>query len=197
MDIWFQRLSYVGELGWELYIAIKESKKIYEMIHDVGKNHNLVHAGRLAMDIMRMEKGYLHWGHDITPAENPFEAGLGFAVHLNKKEDFIGKQALLKIRQKPLKKQLIKLTLDDSIPGKPLLLHDEPIYSDGKIVGETTSGNYSFNFKKNMSFGYINLPDTKEELKQKKFQIEVAKIKYNATLQLTALHDPKNVLIRN
>ena len=76
-------------------------------------------------------------------------------------------------------------------------MHDEPIYSDGKIVGETTSGNYSFNFKKNMSFGYINLPDTKEELKQKQFQIEVAKIKYNATLQLTALHDPKNVLIRN
>ena len=186
MDIWFQRLSYVGELGWELYIAIKESIKIYEMIHDVGKNHNLVHAGRLAMDIMRMEKGYLHWGHDITPAENPFEAGLWFAVHLNKAEDFIGKQALLKIRQKPLKKQLIKLTLDDSIPGKPLLLHDEPIYFDGKIVGETTSGNYSFNFKKNMSFGYINLPDTKEELKQKKFQIEVAKIKYNATLKLTA-----------
>ena len=80
IDIWFQRLSYVGELGWELYIPIKESKKIYEIINNIGKNFNMVHAGRLAMDIMRMEKGYLHWGHDISPAENPYESGLDFAL---------------------------------------------------------------------------------------------------------------------
>ena len=76
-------------------------------------------------------------------------------------------------------------------------MHDEPIYCDGEIVGETTSGNYSFNFKKNMSLGYINLPNTKIELQQKQFQIEVAKIKYTATLQLTALHDPENFLIKH
>jgi len=73
-----------------------------------------------------------------------------------------------------------------------LLLHDEPIYCEGKIIGETTSGNYSFNYKKNMALGYLNLLDSKEELQKKQFQIEVAKIKYDATLQLTALHDPKN-----
>ena len=89
------------------------------------------------------------------------------------------------------------LTLNESIPGQPLLLHDEPIYCEEQIVGETTSGNYSFKYKKNMSLGYINLLNTKKELQQKKFQIEVAKIKYNATLQLTALHDPENFLIRH
>ena len=143
-----------------------------------------------------MEKMYLHWGHDISPAENPFEAGLGFAARLEKEENFIGKQALLKIQKIPLKKQLVMLTINDSKPGHPLLLHDEPIYCDGKIVGETTSGNYSFNYKKNMSLGYINIPNSKKEIQHKQFQIEVAKIKYNATLELNALHDPKNILIK-
>ena len=89
------------------------------------------------------------------------------------------------------------LTLNDSNPGKPLLLHDEPIYLDGQIVGETTSGNYSFNYKRNMSLGYINLPNTKKELQQQEFKIEVAKKIYNAKLQPIALHDPENILIKN
>ena len=143
-----------------------------------------------------MEKGYLHWGHDISPEENPFEAGLGFAVKLNKEHDFIGKNFLVDAKLKP-KKQLIMLTLLESSPGKPLLLHDEPIYCDGKIVGETTSGNYSFNYNKNMSFGYINLNIPKNELLQKKFQIEVAKTKYDALIQISSLHDPDNFLIKN
>jgi len=196
VDIWFQRLSFVGELGWELYIPIKESKKIYEIIHEAGKNHNLVHSGRLAMDIMRMEKGYLHWGHDITPEENPFEAGLGFAVKLNKEQDFIGKKALKKIDQSQLTKKLCMFTLEKSEPGKPLLLHEEPIYLDGTIVGITTSGNYSFNFNKNMSFGYINNYHLLNDLKNKTFEIEVAKKKYRANLEFQALHDPKNIMIK-
>jgi len=196
VSIWFQRLSYVGELGWELYIPMDQTNKIYELIDKVGKKYNLVHAGAHAMDIMRMEKGYLHWGHDISPEENPYEAGLGFAVKLNKNCDFIGKKALLNSKSYQ-KKQFIMLTLDNSSPGAPLLLHDEPIYLDGKIIGETTSGNYSFNYNKNISFGYVNLSNSKKELQNKNFQIEVAKIKYNATLQLTSLHDPKNILIKN
>ena len=196
ISIWFQRLSYVGELGWELYIPIQHAKKIYHYLIKAGASYDLIHAGAHAMDIMRMEKMYLHWGHDISPAENPFEAGLGFAARLEKEEDFIGKQALLKIQKIPLKKQLVMLTINDSKPGHPLLLHDEPIYCDGEIVGETTSGNYSFNYKKNMSLGYINIPNSKKEIQHKQFQIEVAKIKYNATLELNALHDPKNILIK-
>ena len=195
IEIWFQRLSYVGELGWELYIPIDQSKIIYEKIHQVGKNHNLVHAGRLAMDIMRMEKGYLHWGHDITPAENPYEAGLGFAVKINKEIDFVGKKALINLNPKK-NKQLIMLSLINSEPGNPLLLHDEPIYFDGKIVGETTSGNYSFNYNKNMAFGYINSTIDIRKDNINIIEIEVAKNKYKAKIELEPLHDPKNILIK-
>ena len=196
VEIWFQRLSYVGELGWELYIPINESKKIYELINEIGNKYNLVHAGRLAMDIMRMEKGYLHWGHDITPEENPFEAGLGFAVKLNKDYDFIGKNSLINLKSN-LKKQLVMLTLVNSVPGKPLLLHDEPIYFDGKIVGETTSGNYSFCYNKNIAFGYIDSKINLNNIKKDNFEIEVAKNKYTAKIELNPLHDPQNILIKS
>ncbi|MDC0195252.1 FAD-dependent oxidoreductase, partial [Alphaproteobacteria bacterium] len=129
VSIWFQRLSYVGELGWELYIPISEAKKIYEIIMAVGKEFNLVHAGAHALDIMRMEKGYLHWGHDISPGENPYEAGLNFAIKSNEDYDFIGKSSLIN-RKNNLRKKFAMFVLDQSIPGKPLLLHDEPIYYD-------------------------------------------------------------------
>ena len=196
IEILFQRLSYVGELGWELYIPINESKKIYEIICKEGVNFNLVHSGRLAMDIMRMEKGYLHWGHDISPEENPFEAGLEFAVKLNKDHDFIGKNSLLNSKSN-LKKQLVMLSLVNSEPGKPLLMHDEPIYYNGKIVGETTSGNYSFCYNKNLSFGYIISSIDINEAKNTFFEIEVAKKKYKAKLEPEPLHDPKNILIKS
>ena len=104
------------------------------------------------MDIMRMESGFLHWGHDISPEENQYQAGLNFVVSYKKNIDFIGKDALLKIKdQKPLK-QFVMLTLKNSKPGEPLLLHDEPICLKDKIIGRTTSGNYSFNFNKNLAF---------------------------------------------
>ena len=196
ISIWFQRLSYVGELGWELYIPIKDAKNIYEIIVKDGEKFKLTHAGAHAMDIMRMEKGYLHWGHDISPGENPFEAGIGFAVKLNKEEDFIGKENLIKIKDKK-NKQLVMLTLEKSEPGYPLLLHDEPIYYEGKIVGETTSGNFSFNYNKNMAFGYIKSNINIEVAKNRFFEIEVEKIKYKANLQTQSLHDPKNLLIKS
>jgi 4-methylaminobutanoate oxidase (formaldehyde-forming) len=196
VSIWFQRLSYVGELGWELYIPIDQAKKIYEIIDKEGKNFNLVHAGAHAMDIMRMEKGYLHWGHDISPAENPYEAGLEFAVKLNREYDFIGKKSLIEAKNNQ-KKQFAMFTLDQADPGFPLLLHDEPIYYGGKIVGETTSGNFSFNYNKNMAFGYIEFSIDKEVAKDNFFEIEIEKIKYKAHLEINPLHDPKNSLIKS
>ena len=196
ISIWFQRLSYVGELGWELYIPIKDAKNIYEIIVNQGKKFNLNHAGAHAIDIMRMEKGYLHWGHDISPGENPYEAGIGFAVKLNKKENFIGKENLVKIKDKNNKK-LVMLTLEKSEPGFPLLLHDEPIYYKGEIVGETTSGNFSFNYNKNMAFGYIRSDINFESTKNNFFEIEVGKIRFKANLETQSLHDPKNLLIKS
>jgi len=187
-EIWAQRLSYVGELGWELYMDMKDSKEIYNLIIDIGKEFNISNCGMLAMDTMRMESGYLHWGHDISPEENQYQAGLQFTISYKKNIDFIGKKALLKIKEKTLSKNFIILTLQNSKPGEPLILHDEPIYLEDKIIGRTTSGNYSFNFKKNLAFGYVSVDLSKEDLMNKKLYIEVAKIKYIAELQSKSLN---------
>ena len=196
-EIWIQRLSYVGELGFELYIKKNESKELYNLIIEKGKEFDISNCGMFAMDTMRMEKGYLHWGHDISPEENQYEAGLGFAISYKKNIDFIGKKAIEKIKKEKIKKRMIMMTLKNSKPGSPLLLHDEPIYCEDKIVGRTTSGNYSFYYKKNMSFGYINLIDSIEELSKKTFFIEVEKKKYEAILHIHALHDHENKLIKS
>jgi len=195
--IWAQRLSYVGELGFELYTKMNESKEIYNLIVDKGKEFNLSHCGMFAMDTMRMEKGYVHWGHDMSPEENQYEAGLKFAVSFKKNIDFVGKKAIEKIKSEKIKKKMIMLTLKKSKPGSPLLLHDEPIYCDGKIVGRTTSGNYSFNYEKNMSFGYLNLVSPIEELAKKTFFIEVEKKQHEAILQTRPLHDPENKITKS
>ena len=191
IKIWAQRLSYVGELGYELYIEKKDAKKIYELIIDKGKNFNLSNCGMHAMDIMRMESGFLHWGHDISPKENQYEAGLSFTISTKKDVDFIGKQALDKIKNEKNKSRFAIFTLKDSKPGKPLLLHDEPIYLGDKIIGRTTSGNYSFIYNKNLSFGYINSNLSNQELIDKPLFIEVAKKKYPAIMELKPLKDKK------
>ena len=186
-----QRLSYVGELGFELYMDISHSKEIFKIILEKGKNFNLSLCGVHAMDIMRMETGYVHWGHDISPEENQYEAGLKFAISFSKNVDFIGKKALEKIKNHKPKKKLIMLTLDKNIPGEPLLLHDEPIYLKDKIIGRTTSGNYSFCFNKNISYGYIKT-EFESELNQNNIFIEVEKEKYPAKVLKRALNN-KNI----
>ena len=103
-----------------------------------------------------MESGFLHWGHDISPEENQYQAGLSFTISNKKNVDFIGKKALDKIKKEKIERRFSMFTLKDSNPGEPLLLHDEPIYLDDQIIGRSTSGNYSFNFKKNLTFGYID-----------------------------------------
>jgi len=137
----------------------------------------------------------LHWGHDISPEENQYEAGLGFAISYKKNVDFIGKSALIKIKNKKIKKKLITLSLKNSKPGSPLMLHDEPIYLGSKIIGRTTSANYSFNYKKNIAFGYIN-SKINLNLKDIEIKIEVEKKKYKAILETKPLHDPENKIIK-
>jgi glycine cleavage system aminomethyltransferase T/glycine/D-amino acid oxidase-like deaminating enzyme len=182
VNIWAQRLSYVGELGFELYIKNKDAKEIYNLIITAGEEFKLSHCGAHAMDTMRMESGFLHWGHDISPEENQYQAGLNFAISYKKPFDFIGKEKLLKIRDQKLDRRFVMLTLKESKPGEPLLLHEEPIYLDDKIIGKTTSGNYSFNYNKNLSFGYINYAFSNEQLVDKSLYIEIEKKKYSAEL---------------
>ena len=190
-QIWTQRLSYVGELGYEIYIEKNKAKEIYDLIVDKGKKYQLGHCGTHAMDIMRMESGFLHWGHDISPEENQYEASLNFAISYKKNVDFIGKKALLKIKDKKQIKKFIMLTLKQSKPGEPLILHDEPIYLDGKIIGRTTSGNYSFNFNKNLAFGYVKMEKDLISIKDKILEIEIEKNKYKAEI-LTKPLNQKN-----
>jgi len=178
IDVWTQRLSYVGELGYELYIQKENGKEIYDLIVETGKNYNLTHCGAHTMDTMRMESGFLHWGHDISPEENQYQAGLNFTISYKKPFDFIGKEKLLKIKNQKLDRRFVMLALKESKPGEPLLLHEEPIYLDDKIIGKTTSGNYSFNYNKNLSFGYINCDFSNEQLVNKNLYIEIEKKKY-------------------
>ena len=195
IKVWVQRLSYVGELGFELYIKTSDAKQIYELIVKKGKNYNLSNCGMHAMDIMRMESGFLHWGHDISPEENQYQAGLNFTISYKKKIDFIGKQALEKIKNKKQTKRFIMLSLKDSRAGHPLLLHDEPIYLIDKIIGVTTSGNYSFNYNKNLSFGFVKSEYTNEELMKMDIYIEVAKKKYPAIVEVNPLKDKQARLL--
>ena len=191
-SVWAQRLSYVGELGYELYAQPSDAKEIYKLIIKNGKNFDLSLCGMHALDTMRMESGFLHWGHDISPEENQYQADLNFTISFKKDVDFIGKQALEKIRNKKITRRFAMFTLKDSKPGNPLLLHEEPIYLENKIIGRTTSGNYSFNYNKNLSFGYINSELNNKELINRNIYIEVAKEKYLAILETKPLKD-KNI----
>ena len=188
INVWAQRISYVGELGYELYVDKENSLKLYKILINEGKRFDLSHCGMHSMDIMRMETGFLHWGHDISPEENLYQAGLNFTISYKKNVNFVGKDALLKIKDKPLEKTMVMFSLKDSKPGEPLLLHEEPIYLDDKIIGRTTSGNYSFCFNKNLSFGYVNSGNTIETLRDKNLFIEVEKTKYPVDI----LHKPLN-----
>jgi len=194
-NVWIQRLSYVGELGYELYIKTSEAKEIYNLIVGKGKDFKLSHCGAHDMDTMRMESGFLHWGHDISPEENQYQAGLNFAISYKKPFDFVGKENLLKIKDQKLEKRFAMLVLKDNTPGKPLLLHEEPIYLDDNIIGKTTSGNYSFNYNKNLSFGYISSQFSNEQLVDKNLYIEIEKKKYPAELLTKPLkfNDFKNI----
>ena len=135
-----------------------------------------------SLDTMRMESGFLHWGHDISPEENQYQAGLNFTISYKKDFNFIGREALEKIKDKKIDRKFAMFVLKNNEPGKPLLLHDEPIYKDDRIIGRTTSGNYSFNFKKNLAFGYINNDFSDNELLNGDISIEIEKIKYPAEI---------------
>ncbi len=187
ITIWTQRLSYVGELGYELYVKTSDAKNIYEKIIEKGKKFNLSNCGMHALDTMRMESGFLHWGHDMSPEENQFEAGLSFTISYKKGVNFIGKEALEKIKKQKLDKRFAMFVLKQNKPGKPLILHDEPIYFEDKIIGRTTSGNYSFNYKKNLAFGYISNEYSENNLLNGKIYIEIEKNKYSAELILKPL----------
>ena len=192
--VWFQRLSFIGELGWEIFIPINKTNIIFKEIKSLGKKYNLTFSGMHTLDILRLEKKFLHWGHDITSENNPFESGLSFAVNFKSKNDFIGRQALEKIKDEPLKNKLELFSLKDRFkPGAPLLTHDEPIFRKDKIVGYTTSSNYSFCYEKNICLAYIKGDIKYDDI----LSIEVEGKRYSLHFEKKPLHDPTSRLMRN
>ena len=184
-----QRLTYVGELGYELYVPTEFAAHLYDALSEAGAQFGLRPAGYHAMDSLRIEKGYRHWGHDITAMDTPLEAGLGFAVGWNKNADFIGRAAIEAQRGKPMPKRLVAFKLEEP---EPLMYHDEPVYRDGKRVGAITSAAYGHTLGAAIGLGYIHDPGgvTKELLASSRFEIDVAGERIPATASLRPFYDP-------
>jgi 4-methylaminobutanoate oxidase (formaldehyde-forming) len=188
------RMTYVGELGWELYVPWNEAGALYDAIFAAGDSHGLAHAGYHALNTLRLESGYRHWGHDITGEDTPVEAGLGFAVGWDK-PSFRGRERLLAQRGEPRSKRLIQFRLED--PDR-LLYHDEPIYRDGTLVGRTSSGMWSYVEDRCLAMGYLEHPDgvTSDWIDAGSYEIEVATERIPATASIRSFYDPHNERVR-
>ena len=196
------RITFVGELGWELYVPTEFMQGVYDELLAAGVRHGMVHAGYHALNSLRIEKAYRHWGHDITDEDTPWEAGLGFAVKLDKPGGFIGREALLRQRESGLRKRLVQLKLKSP---EPLLYHNEPIWRGDSIVGFIRSGMYGHSLGAAVGLGYVALsapaPGAAKgaadaAIGAEDFQIEVAGVRYPATASLRPLYDPKSERIK-
>jgi len=187
--VWAQRMTYVGELGWELFVPAEFTAHVFEEIVSAGKEVGFKLAGYHAMDSLRIEKGYRHWGHDIGDEDTPVEAGLGFAVGWKKNADFIGRKAVEAQRGKPLTKRMVafKLANPDVFP-----YHDEPIWRNGTQVGRVTSSAYGHSFGASIALGYVRHDGGVDEsfIGAGGFEIEVAGERYPAQASLTPFYDP-------
>ena len=189
------RITYVGELGWELYVPSEYTCNVHDSIVEEGGEFGLKHAGYHALDSLRLEKAYRSWGHDITSVDTPLEAGLRFAVAFDKGVDFIGRDALLRQSEMALEKRLAIFVLEDP---EPLLLGDEPIYRDGVIVGRTTSGNYGHALGRSVAMGYLENEEgsTPGWIRSGSYEIEVANERFSANVRLSPPYDPKSEKIK-
>ena len=183
------RVTYVGELGWELHIPVESALVVYERLMEAGRQHGIVNAGYRAIESLRLEKGYRAWGSDIGPDHTPLEAGLAWAVKLAK-GPFLGRDALLAQQSQPLKKRLACFTVDD--PGV-VLLGRETIYRDGQRVGWLSSAGWGYTVGKNIGFGYVRHPDGVDDamLTSGSYELEVAAERVACRLHLGALYDPR------
>ena len=191
------RITFVGELGYELLIPAEFAQHVFDVLTEAGAAFGLKHAGYFALNCLRMEKGYRHWGHDIGSDDTPLEAGLGFAVGWEKKGGFIGREALLRQREQgELKRRLLQVRLEG--PDQPMLYHGEPIWRAGKIVGSITSGGYGHCVGASLGMGYVRCEDGVDAawLTAEPLQVEVAWKRYPVRAQFGAWYDPKSERVK-
>ncbi|MER9161281.1 MULTISPECIES: FAD-dependent oxidoreductase [unclassified Mesorhizobium] len=182
------RVTYVGELGWELYVSTDQAAHVFEAIDEAGAEGGLKLCGLHTLDSCRIEKAFRHFGHDITDEDNVLEAGLGFAVK-TAKGDFIGRDAVLRKKEAGLSRRLVQFRLKDP---EPLLFHNEAILRDGKIVGPITSGNYGHHLGGAVGLGYVpSEGESEADVLASSYEIEIAGERFAAEASLKPMYDPK------
>ena len=181
------RVSYVGELGWEIYVSSDMAGHVFETLYEAGADHQMKLCGMHVMDSCRSEKAFRHFGHDITCEDHVLEAGLGFAVK-TAKPDFIGRDAVLRKKDAGLEKRLMQFKLTDP---EPLLYHNEPILRDGEIIGYVSSGAYGHHLGGAMGMGYVPCTsETADQLLASRYEIDVAGTRVKAEASLKPMYDP-------
>jgi 4-methylaminobutanoate oxidase (formaldehyde-forming) len=190
------RMSFVGELGWELYIPTEFALGVYDRIVEAGPEFGLLHAGMETLESTRTEAGRLDYGLDMENSDSPLEAGLGWAIDFDKPGGFVGREALLEQREsRPLRSRLVQFLLEDP---EPLLYGEEPILLGGDPVGYLRSGAYGHTLGGAMGFGYVEHEAgvTADFVKTGTFEIQVAGERYPAKASLRSMYDPKNLRVR-
>ena len=190
------RVTYVGELGWELYIPTEFSLHVFDMLVEASQDMDLKHIGLQALDTLRLEKAYRDYGNDIDNMDTPLEVGLSFFVDFDKPGGFIGRQALLKHKEVGLKYRLVQFLLDDP---EPLLYYGEPIFRDGERVGYIMSGGYGHTLGGSVGVGPVENEDgiaTPDYIHSGTYEIEVAGERYPARASLKPMYDPKLLRVR-
>jgi glycine cleavage system aminomethyltransferase T/glycine/D-amino acid oxidase-like deaminating enzyme len=184
------RVTYVGELGWELYCPMEYGLALWDTLWTAGRPHGLVAGGYRAIDSLRLEKGYRVWSSDITPEDNPYEAGLGFAVRMNKPGGFIGREALLTANDRPLARRLACLVLDDRLA---VALGNEPVRVGEEVVGRVTSGGYGFAVARSIAYAWLpaDLAETGQRV-----EVDVFGERVGGEVASEPLYDPTGARIR-
>jgi heterotetrameric sarcosine oxidase gamma subunit len=191
------RVTYEGELGFELYIPAEFSVHVYDAVVEAGQDLGLRHAGFQALNSLRIEKAYREYGHDMDNLDTPLEAGLGWAVKFDKPEGFIGRDALLRHKENgSLKYRMVQFLLEDP---EPLLYGNEIIYRDGVIVGYLQTGAYGFTLGGAMGMGFVENGDgaTADFINSGTYEIDIAGERYPARASLRPMYDPEGIRVRS
>ncbi|MEL7099346.1 MAG: FAD-dependent oxidoreductase [Pseudomonadota bacterium] len=187
------RVTYVGELGWEVYVSADMAGHVFETLYEAGQDMGLMLCGMHMMDTCRIEKGFRHFGHDITCEDHVLEAGLGFAVKTDK-PDFIGRDAVLRKKDEGLSNRLLQFKLTDP---EPLLYHNEPVIRDGEIVGYLSSGAYGHALGAAVGMGYVPCAgESATDVLASSYEIDVAGTRVKAEASLKPLYDPKSERVK-